>query len=222
MTPTSSRHGKNRQYRGEPFGTRVANWLNGKWEPGFQRGSIPVRGNALPPTRAVVARIAKLIQLFQAAINADGKLDGRAFQKPHNAIRPYRFRALPSWQTFGAEYVAVDHPRGAEAGPLADPPAKPGRFAVTYLATGRPLGEGVVIYWLFALAQEGLHHRLRRCQQCGKWVFAHFDTQTFCAGGVCRKAHRAQDEAYAELHRKRMRERYWDIKTGKCKPQKRR
>jgi len=214
MTPTSSRRGKNKEYRGEPEGSRVANWLNGKVDATWTFGptqpedSLPQihwKNRPDPPTPEALRRVTELVELLQATLDADGKLNRHQYARLVLAVMRRRFQALAGLRV---ESGGPQHPRY--------------RLEMVYVDIAGSSGEGPVMRFLFGLAEQGLQHRLRRCRHCGKWLFAHFDTQTFCAGGGCRKAYRAKDKAYAEVHRKRMRERYWDIKTGKCKPRKRR
>src|SRR5207245_2745463 len=77
---------------------------------------------------------------------------------------------------------------------------------------------------LIKLAEMGAVGRIKKCQQCGKWFYARFTHQDFCAE-ECRVKHNAQSERAKEYRRDKAREYYWrDLgelpptrKTGKVR-----
>lgn len=74
----------------------------------------------------------------------------------------------------------------------------------------------VQVRWVLQLIEEGAILRIRRCQQCGSWFFAHFSHQEFCST-KCRSKHLAGSEQFKEKRRKYMRDYYRKQKTKNVK-----
>jgi hypothetical protein len=60
------------------------------------------------------------------------------------------------------------------------------------------------VRWVLQLIEQGAILRIRRCQQCAKWFFAHFAHQAFCTT-PCRLDHQAGTEKFKKKRREYMR-----------------
>jgi hypothetical protein len=186
---------KNRHYAGEPVGSYVANFLNGKWP---LRPWYPYRRHRRPtlPERERVARIAVLISMMQkqlqlAVPQKEGPIDKKLlvlFRLLTKDVGRYRYRLSPG------------------LGSRRD--GSVGLWASFEPAPSVRSGESVAVRWLFILVEQGCFDHLRHCEQCSKWFFAHIITQRFCPGGKCEKKHREQNPAYKEYHRRKSLESY--------------
>lgn len=69
---------------------------------------------------------------------------------------------------------------------------------------------------ILRLIEEGTLLKIRRCQQCGKWYFAHYWHQQYCTTS-CRRKHLSVTEEFKEERRKYMRRYYKLQNSGKVK-----
>jgi hypothetical protein len=74
----------------------------------------------------------------------------------------------------------------------------------------------VQVRCVLQLIEQGAILKIRRCQQCTKWYFAHVPQQEFCSTS-CRRKHQSGSEKFKEERRKYMRDRYWLLKTKNLK-----
>jgi hypothetical protein len=74
----------------------------------------------------------------------------------------------------------------------------------------------VQVRCVLQLIEQGAILKIRRCQQCTKWYFAHFPHQEFCSTS-CRRKHQSGSEKFKAERRKYMRDYYWLQKSGKVK-----
>ncbi len=72
---------------------------------------------------------------------------------------------------------------------------------------------GKQIGWVLQLFAQGSILRVRRCEECTKWYFAHISNQKFCSDS-CRGKNFSQSESAKEHRRKYMRD-YYKIQRSK-------
>lgn len=187
-----------RLYAGEPWGSYLAEWLNGHLP------SVNVRYVAEPqkyhsqPTTVELKRVTKLIELISKVEDqladfaggearpisgpmGDGKVRrvaekvakalGRYQFNPHLRFRPFQWRARGKFRF----HLRVGY-QGAS-------------------------GEDLAVQWIISVLEEGCFDHLRHCRQCGTWLFAHFAPQKFCSSR-CEKQYREQSPEYKAEHRK--------------------
>jgi hypothetical protein len=66
------------------------------------------------------------------------------------------------------------------------------------------------------LTELGALQKLRKCKECGNWLYARFEHQQFCAKR-CQIKHNASSEQWKEYKRNKAREYYHLHKTGKVR-----
>lgn len=176
---------------GEPLGGQLALWLNRQWPDGLKKKRLP--------SRSAVARVARLIELLQGTELPDGNMQSlqfRPYKEARRMLTRYRFRLDLT--------TIFEHP---------DPRPGAGWIQLHFRPLGPNPDEAYFIHGLLELTHYNLHRRLRRCQWCKRWLFAHFSSHKFCSQ-QCRKTHRERSESYKAYRREKARETYWFHKVS--------
>jgi hypothetical protein len=75
------------------------------------------------------------------------------------------------------------------------------------------ISTGLVIHTILNLAGAGYLSRLRRCSNCGRWLYAKSRKQDFCST-KCQQKHYTQSESY-KAHRRNYMRRYYQANSAK-------
>lgn len=214
-----------RQYWGEPLGSNVALWLNGGWPPVSLKREYGWRLPYRRPTELELERVKRIADLI-SSVNArlrewpfkepcprspvliqpvaiskadpqSAKLAFEVIQNLEKALARYHYRLCPQIHGQTSRLVASFEER---------------KQYLSKRAFVKHSGETLAIGWLFRLSEQGCFEQLRHCQQCGKWLFAHFRSQKFCPGGVCQKKFQERDPKYKKYHAEQSLKSYWKRK----------
>ncbi len=212
ISPTSKRKST---FAGEPWGSYLAEWLNGC------RPFVDARYVGQPqeynrqPTTIELKRVNKLVELISdvesqlansVSRGASSKLPlsgpmgdskvRRAAEKLDKALERYRFKPRLRFRPFRDYRVTKNVFRF--------------HLRVGYQGAS---SEDLAVQCLLSVLDEGCFDHLQRCRQCSKWFFAHFEHHKFCKSR-CEKQYREQSPEYKAYHREVARRSYKNRRDG--------
>jgi len=182
---------KVRRSAGEPWGTELAQWLNGETQPWGKS------------TRASRGRIAELLNTLRSIESTATAHRGKDLvnHPPTKLLRllGHLNRLFSEYAKVPVACIEIDHSVGIfEA------------FAGNY-----SVAESLIVFALIEISKLEMLDRLRLCM-CGKHFFAHFSHQRSCST-ACRRKIYEQTDKFKGKRREYMRTYYLLKQSGKVK-----
>jgi hypothetical protein len=161
--------------------------------------------------RSVLARFLTTKGILDEAPTRKPSDELRRRMKKHQNLYLQINRRLASYSMIPVFARATEFGWKVEWSPISSP-------MIDYLGrtsrrkpSGRPLNESLAVLAIVELSTAGLITKVRKCSQCGKWLFAKFRHQKFC-GESCQQAHYWKTESGKAQRREYMR-RYRRVKA---------